>query len=47
MNDSTRRYKFKMADLKAIIDDMNGADWIQLFERISVDHCVRLCYNEI
>jgi hypothetical protein len=43
MKDSTRRYKFKIADFWAIIDDMNEVDWIRLFKRKSVPTtCSRL-----
>jgi hypothetical protein len=45
MNESIRRYKFKMADFQAIIDDMNGLDLAVCFVALFNDDIWR-CFDK-
>jgi hypothetical protein len=47
MEGGVNRYRFKLVDFAAIVDELDAMDWCSLFSGRGVDQCVDLFYETI
>jgi hypothetical protein len=47
MKGGVKRYRFKLADCTAIVDELDAVDWCSLFSGRRVDQCVNLFYETV
>jgi hypothetical protein len=47
MEGGVKRYRFKLADCGAIVDELDVVDWCSLFSGRGVDQCVDLFYEKV
>jgi hypothetical protein len=47
MESGVKRYRFKLADCAAIVDELDAVDWCSLFSGRGVDQCVDLFYETV
>jgi hypothetical protein len=47
MKGVVKRYRFKLVDCAAIVDELGTVDWCNLFSGRGVDQCVDIFYETI
>jgi hypothetical protein len=47
MEGGVKRYRFKLADCAAIVDELDAVDWCSIFSGRGVDQCVELFYETV
>jgi hypothetical protein len=47
MDGGVKRYRFKLADCGAIVDEVDAVDWCSLFSGRGVDRCVDEFYEKV
>jgi hypothetical protein len=47
MEGGVKRYRFKLVDCVAIVDEFDAVDWCSLFSSRGVDQCVDLFYEVV
>jgi hypothetical protein len=47
MESGVKRYRFKLEDCAAIVDELDAVDWCSLFSDNGVDQCVDLFYKTV
>jgi hypothetical protein len=47
MESGVKRYRFKLVDCAAIVDELDAVEWCSLFSGRGVDQCVDLFYETV